>query len=36
MSKKSGSLAPDIGIGDKDRAAIAAGLARLLDRKSVV
>ena len=30
MSKKSASLAPDIGIGDKDRAAIAAGLARLL------
>ena len=30
MSRKSASLAPDIGIGDKDRAAIAAGLARLL------
>ena len=30
MSKKSASLAPDIGIGEKDRAAIAAGLARLL------
>ena len=30
MAKKTTSLAPDIGIGDKDRAAIAAGLSRLL------
>ena len=30
MSKKPASLAPNIGISDKDRAAIAAGLSRLL------
>jgi starvation-inducible DNA-binding protein len=30
MSKKTPSLAPNIGISDKDRAAIAAGLSRLL------
>ena len=30
MAKKTASLAPNIGIGDKDRAAIAAGLSKLL------
>ena len=30
MAKKTSTLAPNIGIGDKDRAAIAAGLSKLL------